>query len=128
MSASRVLALLPDISANKITDLAVRSRSPKKTRTTPQPIDHTGQTPRPSKDEIALWRNSQRQNVCVAMLRQGFHLSFQELLSVLQRFEETRQAGGPDNALWYLPPLQEQPHKLLTLQTHLTCAETAFRT
>ena len=76
---------------------------------------------------MCSYRNSQRQNVCVAMLREGFHRSFEELFSLLQRFEEARQAGGPDNPLWYLPSLQEQPEKLLTLQTHLTRAETAFR-
>ncbi|KAL2079353.1 hypothetical protein ACEWY4_025097 [Coilia grayii] len=61
------------------------------------------------------------------MLREGFHRSFEELCSILQRFEEIRQAGGPDKPLWYLPSLQEQPDKLQTMRTHLTRAETAFR-
>ncbi|XP_031441258.1 tetratricopeptide repeat protein 29 isoform X2 [Clupea harengus] len=132
MSASAIIPqqrtpLLPDISTSKISAKDRKTRPQTQKKQSPPADNSNDQTTRVTKDEISLYRNSQRQNVCVAMLREGFHRSFEELFSLLQRFEEARQAGGPDNPLWYLPSLQEQPEKLLTLQTHLTRAETAFR-
>ncbi|XP_041926891.1 tetratricopeptide repeat protein 29 [Alosa sapidissima] len=130
MSAPAVLRqqktpLLPDINTSKISaqDRKVRSHTQKKSR----PTTDNGQTSHITKDEISLYRNTQSQNVCVAMLREGFHHSFEELFFLLRRFEEARRAGGPDNPLWYLPSLQDQPDKLHTLQRHLTKAEVAFR-
>ncbi|XP_029610509.1 tetratricopeptide repeat protein 29 [Salmo trutta] len=85
------------------------------------------QTPTVSKDEIALFRNSVRQNACVEMLRGGFHRSFSELFSLLQRWKEMRLAAGPGSAIWQHKSLEEQPAKLHTLQHYLTKAETALR-
>ncbi|XP_067305932.1 tetratricopeptide repeat protein 29 isoform X2 [Pseudorasbora parva] len=63
----------------------------------------------PTKHEIA--QEPLCQNVCVGMLREGFHRSFAELFELLQRWKEA----------------EEHPHKLQTLQQHLTRAETAER-
>lgn len=57
------------------------------------------------------FRKPLRHNVCVGMLSEGFHRSFAELFALLQCWEEA----------------EEHPHKLQTLQQHLTRAETAER-
>ncbi|XP_077060951.1 tetratricopeptide repeat protein 29 isoform X1 [Siphateles boraxobius] len=61
--------------------------------------------------EIAQFRKPLRQNVCVVVLREGFHRSFAELFALLQRWKEA----------------EEHPHKLQTIQHHLVRAETAER-
>ncbi|XP_056114771.1 tetratricopeptide repeat protein 29 [Rhinichthys klamathensis goyatoka] len=61
--------------------------------------------------EIAQFRKPLRQNVCVVVLREGFHRSFAELFALLQRWKEA----------------EEHPHKLQTIQHHLIRAETAER-
>lgn len=61
------------------------------------------------------------------MLQEGFHRSFKELMSLLQRWKADRLAAGPDSKLWLKRSLEEQPHKLKTLKEHLTHAEAAER-
>lgn len=72
-------------------------------------------------------RHSLHQNLCVSMLQEGFHLSFKEFFSLLQRCKSQRLAMGPDNELCLKPSLEEQPDKLKTLKEHLTRAEVARR-
>ncbi|KAL0173225.1 hypothetical protein M9458_033536, partial [Cirrhinus mrigala] len=50
-----------------------------------------------------------RHNVCVELLSEGFHRSYEQVFSLLQRWDGA----------------EEHPHKLHTLQQHLTRAETA---
>lgn len=61
------------------------------------------------------------------MLQEGFHLSFKEFFSLLQRWKADRSAASPDSKLWLRRPLEEQPHKLEMLKEHLTRAEAAQR-
>ncbi|XP_056331906.1 tetratricopeptide repeat protein 29 [Danio aesculapii] len=61
--------------------------------------------------EIAQIRKPLRQNICVAMLRDGFPHSFAELFALLQRWDEA----------------DDDPLTLQTLQLHLTRAEAAER-
>ncbi|XP_058266363.1 tetratricopeptide repeat protein 29 [Hemibagrus wyckioides] len=85
------------------------------------------QTTTMSADEILQFRHSLHQNLCVSMLQEGFHLSFKEFFSLLQRWKADRSAAGPDSKLWLRRPLEEQPHKLEMLKEHLTLAEAAQR-
>ncbi|KAM6949239.1 tetratricopeptide repeat protein 29 [Aplochiton taeniatus] len=73
------------------------------------------------------FRNSLRQTVCVDMLRKGFHRSFRELVSLLQRWTESRLQAGPGSAIWLHTPIDQQPNKLHTLQRYLTQGEAARR-
>ncbi|XP_052353985.1 tetratricopeptide repeat protein 29 isoform X2 [Oncorhynchus keta] len=85
---------------------------------------------KPGQERTSPWsrfRNSVRQNACVEMLRGGFHRSFSELFSLLQRWKEIRLAAGPGSAIWQHKSLEEQPAKLHTLRQYLTKAETALR-
>ncbi|KAF5897275.1 tetratricopeptide repeat protein 29 isoform X1, partial [Clarias magur] len=77
-------------------------------------------------DEIAQSRHSLHQNLCVSMLQEGFHLSFKEFFSLLQR-SKAQRSKGLDNELCLKPSLEEQPDKLKTLKEHLTHAEVAQR-
>ncbi|XP_030630787.1 tetratricopeptide repeat protein 29 [Chanos chanos] len=79
------------------------------------------------KSPKSRYRNPLRHNVYVTMLRQGFHRSFADLYSLMKFWNETRQAAGPDSALWKARSVEEQPYKLETLQLFLTRAEAASR-
>ncbi|XP_064201428.1 tetratricopeptide repeat protein 29 isoform X3 [Anguilla rostrata] len=80
-----------------------------------------------TKDEVALFRNSHKQSVCVAMLRQGLHRSFSELLGLTHRWNAVRDASERGSDIWEQQPLEEQDHKLDQLQLCLTRAEAAQR-
>uniref|UniRef100_A0A3B1JKL0 Uncharacterized protein n=1 Tax=Astyanax mexicanus TaxID=7994 RepID=A0A3B1JKL0_ASTMX len=54
-------------------------------------------------------------NLCVSMLQEGFHLSFEKFFSLLKRSRASRL------------PLEDQHHKLEMLREHLTRAEGAER-
>ncbi|KAK2824954.1 hypothetical protein Q7C36_018881 [Tachysurus vachellii] len=80
-----------------------------------------------SAEEIAQFRNSVVQNLCVSMLQEGFHLSFKEFFSLLQRWKADRLAAGPDSKLWLRRSLEEQNDKLEMLKEQLSRAEAAQR-
>lgn len=61
------------------------------------------------------------------MLQVGFHRSFKEFYSLLQRSKADSLAADPGSELWPKLSLEEQPHKLEMLKEHLTRAETAQR-
>lgn len=61
------------------------------------------------------------------MLQEGFHLSFKEFFSLLQRWKADRLAAGPDSKLWLRRSLEEQNHKLEMLKEQLSRAEAAQR-
>ncbi|XP_026854446.2 tetratricopeptide repeat protein 29 isoform X2 [Electrophorus electricus] len=86
----------------------------------------SGETP-VTEDDIAQFRNTLRQNLCVSMLREGFHRSFAEFFSLLERWRASREAAGPGSALWQQRPLEKHPRKLEPLREHLTRAESAER-
>ncbi|XP_010289924.1 PREDICTED: tetratricopeptide repeat protein 29 [Phaethon lepturus] len=80
-----------------------------------------------SKQEAAANRNSYKKNICIDMLRQGYHESFAQLLTLIQKWNASREAAGPGSAIWQLESLEEQPDKLDQLYHFLTRAEAARR-
>ncbi|XP_010183208.1 PREDICTED: tetratricopeptide repeat protein 29, partial [Mesitornis unicolor] len=80
-----------------------------------------------SKQEAAANRNSYKKNICIDMLRQGYHKSFAELSTLIQKWNALREAAGPGSAIWQQKSLEEQPDKLDQLYHFLTRAEAAQR-
>ncbi|XP_021249528.1 tetratricopeptide repeat protein 29 isoform X2 [Numida meleagris] len=80
-----------------------------------------------SKQEAAANRNSYKKNICIDMLRQGYHKSFSELFTLIQKWNALREAAGPGSAIWQQQSLEEQPDKLDQLYHFLTRAEAAQR-
>uniref|UniRef100_A0A663E189 Tetratricopeptide repeat protein 29 n=1 Tax=Aquila chrysaetos chrysaetos TaxID=223781 RepID=A0A663E189_AQUCH len=72
-------------------------------------------------------RNSYKKNICIDMLRQGYHESFSELFTLIQKWNALREAAGPGSAIWQQKSLEEQPDKLDQLYHFLTRAEAAQR-
>uniref|UniRef100_A0A8D0GWM6 Tetratricopeptide repeat protein 29 n=1 Tax=Sphenodon punctatus TaxID=8508 RepID=A0A8D0GWM6_SPHPU len=73
------------------------------------------------------YRNSYKKNTCIDMLRQGYHKSFSELFTLIQKWNALREAAGPGSAIWLQTSLEEQPDKLDQLHHFLTRAEAAQR-
>lgn len=80
-----------------------------------------------SKEEVAAYRNSYKKNVCVDMLRDGYHKSFTELFALMAKWDDLREAAKVRSVFWLQRPLEEQPDKLDHLYYHLTRAEMAER-
>ncbi|XP_059577986.1 tetratricopeptide repeat protein 29 isoform X4 [Alligator mississippiensis] len=80
-----------------------------------------------SKQEAAAYRNSYKKNICIDMLQQGYHKSFSELFTLIQKWNALREAAGPGSAIWQQKSLEEQPDKLDQLHHFLTRAEAAQR-
>ncbi|XP_053559692.1 tetratricopeptide repeat protein 29 [Bombina bombina] len=80
-----------------------------------------------SKEDAAIYQNSVKQSICIEMLRRGYHKSFTELFTLIQKWNALRDAGGPGSAIWQQKPLEEQHEKLDQLQHFLTRAEAAQR-
>ncbi|XP_053337869.1 tetratricopeptide repeat protein 29 [Clarias gariepinus] len=116
---------LPDIYEKSL--VKVKARLQEKDMKNPSKRREMMTAARINADEIAQSRHSLHQNLCVSMLQEGFHLSFKEFFSLLQRCKSQRLAMGPDNELCLKPSLEEQPDKLKTLKEHLTRAEVARR-
>uniref|UniRef100_A0A8B9P000 Tetratricopeptide repeat protein 29 n=1 Tax=Apteryx owenii TaxID=8824 RepID=A0A8B9P000_APTOW len=76
---------------------------------------------------IPSCRNSYKKNICIDMLRQGYHKSFSELFTLIQKWNALREAAGPGSAIWQQKSLEEQPDKLDQLYHFLTRAEAAQR-
>lgn len=76
---------------------------------------------------IPSYRNSYKKNICIDMLRRGYHKSFSELLTLIQKWNALREAAGPGSAIWHEKSLEEQPDKLDQLYHFLTGAEAAQR-
>nr|XP_015199986.1 PREDICTED: tetratricopeptide repeat protein 29 isoform X1 [Lepisosteus oculatus] len=101
-----------------------------------QPLKGNDKQPRFTKQDIAVmlsffsipsYRNSHKHNICVDMLRKGYHKSFSELFALIQKWNASREAAGPGSAIWQQEPLEEQLDKLDQLQHFLTRAEAAQR-
>ncbi|XP_030743062.2 tetratricopeptide repeat protein 29 [Echinops telfairi] len=80
-----------------------------------------------SKEEVAAHRNSYKKNICVDMLREGYHKSFTELFYLMEQWDTLREAAKARSTLWLQRPLEEQPDKLDHLYHYLTRAEIAER-
>ncbi|XP_036967353.1 tetratricopeptide repeat protein 29 isoform X2 [Acanthopagrus latus] len=111
-SQRRSEPFLPEINTNRRRCAQLR-RKPEKTS------DESAQIL--SKEEIALFRHSVKQSVCVQMLQEGFHRSFSELFLLLRADEDLRD-------LRRQAPLEQQKDKLETMRVHLSLAEQAERT
>uniref|UniRef100_H2ZNV4 Uncharacterized protein n=1 Tax=Ciona savignyi TaxID=51511 RepID=H2ZNV4_CIOSA len=83
--------------------------------------------PTMAKVDTSMYRNSYKHNMCVEMLKEGFHKSFDELFNLIEQRKKTRLDAGMDSVLWHEKPLQEQTEKLDQLWLHLTKAEAALR-
>ncbi|XP_027782352.2 tetratricopeptide repeat protein 29 [Marmota flaviventris] len=80
-----------------------------------------------SKEEVAAYRNSYKKNICVDMLREGYHESFTELFALMEQWETLRVAARRRSIFWTQKPLEDQLDKLDYLYHHLTRAEAAKR-
>ncbi|XP_075055127.1 tetratricopeptide repeat protein 29 isoform X2 [Mixophyes fleayi] len=78
-----------------------------------------------SREETTIYQNSFKHSICIEMLCQGYHKSFSELFTLIQKWNALRDAGGPGSAIWQKKPLEEQQEKLDQLQHFLTRAEAA---
>ncbi|XP_042072284.1 tetratricopeptide repeat protein 29 [Haplochromis burtoni] len=81
-----------------------------------------------TRKEIALFRSSPKQSICVRLLQEGFHRSFSELVSLLRSDQDWRATAEPGSLRLRAPPLVEQRHKMETISQHLSLAEEAERT
>ncbi|XP_024866939.1 tetratricopeptide repeat protein 29 isoform X3 [Kryptolebias marmoratus] len=84
--------------------------------------------PVPSQKDIALFKSSPKQFVCVELLQEGNHKAFSELISLLSSDHGRRAAVKPGSARLEAPPLEEQRDKLEAIGLHLGRAELAERT
>ncbi|XP_054451672.1 tetratricopeptide repeat protein 29 [Pteronotus mesoamericanus] len=80
-----------------------------------------------SKEEVAAYQNSYKKNVCVDMLRDGYHESFTQLFALMEKWDSLREAARARSLLWSQRPLEEQPDKLDHFYHYLTRAEVAER-
>ncbi|XP_007528507.2 tetratricopeptide repeat protein 29 [Erinaceus europaeus] len=80
-----------------------------------------------SKEEVAAYRNTYKKNICVDMLRDGYHKSFRELFALMEKWDALREAARVRSVFWPQKPLEEQPDKLDHLYLYLTRAEEAER-
>ncbi|XP_051934742.1 tetratricopeptide repeat protein 29 isoform X2 [Hippocampus zosterae] len=80
-----------------------------------------------SKEDIAKFINSRKQNICVGLLQHGFHRSFSELFLLLRLDQERREAAEINSALSLQTPLEEQHDKIKSIGLHLSRAEQAQR-
>ncbi|XP_058577213.1 tetratricopeptide repeat protein 29 isoform X2 [Neofelis nebulosa] len=80
-----------------------------------------------SKEEVAAYRNSYKKNICVDMLRDGYHKSFTELFALMEKWDALQEAARVRSLFWLQRPLEEQPDKLGHFYHHLTRAEAAER-
>ncbi|XP_023561484.1 tetratricopeptide repeat protein 29 [Octodon degus] len=80
-----------------------------------------------SKEEVAAYRNSYKKNICVDMLRDGYHKSFGEVFALMEQWDALREAARLRSVFWLQKPLEQQPDKLDFLYQYLTRAEAAER-
>ncbi|XP_054342369.1 tetratricopeptide repeat protein 29 isoform X5 [Pongo pygmaeus] len=80
-----------------------------------------------SKEEVAAYRNPYKKNICVDMLRDGYHKSFTELFALMEQWDALKEAARVRSLFWLQKPLEEQPDKLDYFYYYLTRAEDAER-
>ncbi|XP_047192228.1 tetratricopeptide repeat protein 29 isoform X2 [Scophthalmus maximus] len=124
----RAGSLLPEVTSKRGRSSQNRAKPDNESLHTSSEWDESAQVA--SKREIALFRNSLKQNVCVRMLQEGNHRSFSELFYLLQAERDRRAAAEPSSALSseLRPLLEEQREKLETVRLHMCEAEQAERT
>lgn len=80
-----------------------------------------------TKAETSVYRNTYRHTLCLDMLKEGFHLSFRELFTLIHQQLDERQRQGPESFMWTQVMLENEHEKLDILKRHLMKAETAQR-
>lgn len=80
-----------------------------------------------TKPETCEYRNEYYQQLCIEILKEGFHEAFAEIYTLVERQEEARRQAGPESAIWSLPRLPEQENELDFLREHLSKAESFKR-
>ncbi|XP_077445747.1 tetratricopeptide repeat protein 29 isoform X2 [Stigmatopora argus] len=80
-----------------------------------------------SREDVAKFINSRKQNICVGLLQHGFHRSFSELFLLLRLDQERREGAEINSALSLQTPLEEQHAKVESIGLHLSRAERAQR-
>ena len=73
------------------------------------------------------YRNTYEHNLCLDMLKEGFHQSFRELFNLMEKQKADIASLGPDSGLSDQALLEDEPEKLDQLKHHLTTAEAAKR-
>lgn len=73
------------------------------------------------------YRNTYEHNLCLDMLKEGFHQSFRELFNLMEKQKADIGRLGTDSVLSDQPLLENEPAKLDQLKHHLTTAEAAKR-
>lgn len=76
---------------------------------------------------LPSYRNSYKKNICVDMLREGYHKSFREVFALMEQWDALREAARLRSVFWLQKPLEEQLDKLDFLYHCLTRAEEAER-
>ncbi|XP_038647879.1 tetratricopeptide repeat protein 29 isoform X1 [Scyliorhinus canicula] len=90
-------------------------------------LDTLGEHLKLSKTDINIYRNTYKHNICLDMLRQGYHKSFSEFTNLILTWNNVREAAGPGSDIWMEEPLDKQHNKLDHLQYFLIRAEAARR-
>ncbi|XP_022108504.1 tetratricopeptide repeat protein 29-like [Acanthaster planci] len=87
----------------------------------------TNKKPSLTKLDTQKYRNTFFHNLCLEMLKDGFHRSFSEVFALVQQQKAEINAAGPDSLLQDRRLLAEQEVKLEEMKKRLTEAELALR-
>ncbi|XP_033632258.1 tetratricopeptide repeat protein 29-like [Asterias rubens] len=80
-----------------------------------------------TKMDTHRYRNTFFHNLCLEMLKDGFHRSFSEVFALVQQQKAEIDAAGPDSLLQDRNLLAQQESKLEVMRKRLTEAELALR-
>lgn len=83
--------------------------------------------PQVGKVALSKIRNTDKHNLCIEMLKDGYHKSYAELDSLINNRKRERLEGGPDSPIWLEPSLEDQHEKLEELSKYLKKAEAMQR-
>jgi hypothetical protein len=73
------------------------------------------------------YRNTNKHNVCLELLKNGNHESFRELVALIDKQKEDRERAGKDSGHYYDPLLENEDAKLHQLKVYLSAAEDGKR-
>jgi tetratricopeptide (TPR) repeat protein len=80
-----------------------------------------------TKVDIPCYRNTNKHNVCLELLKNGNHESFRELVALIDKQKEDRERAGKDSGHYYDPLLENEDAKLHQLKVYLSAAEDGKR-
>ncbi|EDV24911.1 uncharacterized protein TRIADDRAFT_56320 [Trichoplax adhaerens] len=79
------------------------------------------------KIDVARYRNDYMHNLCMDILKEGYHRAFAEIFELINRQKEEREALGDDIIATLTPLLKDEHEKLSYLSEKLCRAEDAER-